>query len=148
VLIRDAIDRDALNVRAARLLPDFCQRPVPQIRHGKEGLCHLVAALPQRVGYLVLQVAGLMIAAELAQRGLIQLKQNLAQLLGFRIAGGKTLSVNLTQRADQGVSVFVADFAILVAMAIVESLICSCCSPLCPHRHHPPAGIERQLPRA
>jgi hypothetical protein len=62
-----------------------------------------------------------MIAAELAQRGLIQLKQNLAQLLGFRIAGGKTLSVNLTQRADQGVSVFVADFAILVAMAIVET---------------------------
>ena len=77
----------------------------------------------QRVGYLVLQVAGLMIAAELAQRGLIQLKQNLAQLLGFRIAGGKTLSVNLTQRADQGVSVFVADFAILVAMAIVETCL-------------------------
>jgi hypothetical protein len=35
----------------------------------------------------VLKIAGLMIAAELLQRRLAQLKQNLAQLLGFRIAG-------------------------------------------------------------
>ena len=35
----------------------------------------------------MLKIAGLMIAAELAQRRLVQLKQNLAQLLGFRIAG-------------------------------------------------------------
>jgi hypothetical protein len=35
----------------------------------------------------VLKIAGLMIAAELSQRRLVQLKQNLAQLLGFRIAG-------------------------------------------------------------
>jgi putative transposase len=55
--------------------------------------------------------------------GSFQLKQNLAQLLGFRIALGKTLSVNLTQRADQGVSVFAADFAILVAVAIVETCL-------------------------
>jgi hypothetical protein len=33
VLIQDAVDYDALNVGAARLLPDFCQGPVPQIRH-------------------------------------------------------------------------------------------------------------------
>src|SRR6202035_827610 len=62
-----------------------------------------------------------MIAAELAQRGLVQLKQNLAEFLGFRIAGRKALSVDLSQRADQGVSVLMADLAILVAVAIVET---------------------------
>ena len=36
-----------------------------------------------------------MIAAELAQRRLVQLKQDFAQLLGRGITGGKTLSVNL-----------------------------------------------------
>ena len=62
----------------------------------------------------------LMIAAKLAQRRLVQLKQNLAQLLGFRITGCETLSV-LTQHADEGVSVLVADFVVLVAVAIVET---------------------------
>ena len=66
-------------------------------------------------------MAGLMIATELAQRRLVQLKQNLAQLLGFRIAGCETLTVNLTQRTDEGVPVFAADFAILVTVAIVET---------------------------
>src|SRR5258707_15361234 len=61
----------------------------------------------------------LMIAAKLAQRRLVQLKQNLAQLLGFRITGCETLSV-LTQHADEGVSVLVADFVVL-AVAIVET---------------------------
>ena len=59
----------------------------------------------------MLQVAGLMIAAELAQRRLVQLKQNLAQLLGFEIAGCETLPIHLSQRADEGVAVLVADFA-------------------------------------
>ena len=44
-------------------------------------------------------MAGLMIAAELAERRLVQLEQNLAQLLGFGIAGCETLSVNLASRA-------------------------------------------------
>lgn len=70
--------------------------------------------LLRRVRDLVLQVAGLVIAAELAQRRLVQLKQNLAQLLGFGIAGCETLSVNLSQRADEDISVFAADLAILV----------------------------------
>jgi hypothetical protein len=48
------------------------------------------AALLRSAGDLVLQVAGLMIAAELAQRGLVQLKQNFAELLSFRIAGCET----------------------------------------------------------
>src|ERR1700730_15784508 len=82
-----------------------------------------IAALLRSVRDLVFQVAGLMIAAELAQRGLVQLKQNLAQLLGFGIASCETLSVNLTQRADQGVSVLVADFAVLVTVAIVETCL-------------------------
>jgi hypothetical protein len=80
-----------------------------------------IAALLRRVRDLVLQMAGLMIAAELAQRRLVELMQNLAQLLGFGIAGCETLSVNLTQCADQGVSVLVAYFAILVAVTIVET---------------------------
>jgi hypothetical protein len=79
-----------------------------------------VAALLRSVCDFVLQVAGLMIAAELAQRRLVQLKQNLAELFGFRIPCGETLSVNLTQRADEGISVLVADFAILVVVAIDE----------------------------
>src|SRR5258708_28526225 len=81
---------------------------------------HIAAALLRSVGDLVLQVAGLMIAAKLAQRRLVQLKQNHAQLLGFRITGCEILSV-LTQHADEGVSVLVADFVVLVAVAIVET---------------------------
>ncbi len=50
-----------------------------------------------------------MIAAELAHRRFVQLKQNFTQLLGFRITGCEALSVNLAQRADEGVSVLVAD---------------------------------------
>jgi hypothetical protein len=51
-----------------------------------------VRALLRSVGDLVLKMAGLMIAAELAQRRLVSLsKQNLAELLGFRITGGKFL---------------------------------------------------------
>src|SRR6185437_14443971 len=66
-------------------------------------------------------MAGLMIAAELAQRRLVQLKQDFAELLGGGITGGKTLSVNLAQRADEGVAVLVADFAVVVAVAIVQT---------------------------
>jgi hypothetical protein len=64
-----------------------------------------------------------MIAPQLAQRGLVQLMQNVAQLLGWGIAGGETLSVNLAQRANEGVAVLVADFAIMVAVAIVETCL-------------------------
>jgi hypothetical protein len=46
------------------------------------------------------------------------LKENIAQFLGFRITGRKTLSVNLTQRADESISMLVADFAVVVAVAI------------------------------
>ena len=72
-----------------------------------------------RLGRSYDQVAGFMIAAELAQRCLVQLKENLAQFLGLRIPSCETLSVNLAQCADQGIAVLVADFAILVAVAIV-----------------------------
>ena len=50
-----------------------------------------------------------MIAAELAHRRFVRLKQNFTQLLGFRITGCEALSVNLAQRADEGVSLLVAD---------------------------------------
>jgi hypothetical protein len=66
-------------------------------------------------------MAGLVIAPELTERRFVQMKKNLAQFFGFRIAGCKTLSVNLTQGADEGVSVLVADFAVVVTVAIVET---------------------------
>ena len=62
-----------------------------------------------------------MIPAELAQRRFVQLQKNLAQFLGIGITGREARSINLAQGADEGVSVLVADFAILVAMAIVET---------------------------
>src|SRR5215471_17912533 len=68
-------------------------------------------------------MAGLMITAELAQRCFVQLKQNLAELLGVRIASRETLAVHLAQCANEGVSVFGADFSVLVAAAIVESCL-------------------------
>jgi len=66
----------------------------------------------------VFEVAGLMIAAELAQRGLVELQQDLAQLLGSGIAGGEALPVDLAQCADEGSAVLVADFAVLVAVIV------------------------------
>jgi hypothetical protein len=64
-----------------------------------------------------------MIAAELAQRRFVQLKKNLAQRFGFRMPGSETLPVNLAQRVDGRVSVFVADFTVVVAVAIVETCV-------------------------
>src|SRR3954467_9445593 len=80
-------------------------------------------SLLRRVRDFVFEVAGLIIAAKLAQRCFVKLKQNLAQLLGCRIAGGEALSVNLAQRANERVSVLVADFAIVVTVAIVETCL-------------------------
>lgn len=66
-------------------------------------------------------MAGLMIAAELAKRGLVQLDQDFAQRLGRWITGGETWSINLAQRADKGVAMLVTDFTVVVAVAIVET---------------------------
>jgi hypothetical protein len=62
-----------------------------------------------------------MIATDLAQGGLVKLKHYLAQFRSSRIPGRKALAVNFTQRLDKGVAVLAADFAILVAMAMVET---------------------------
>jgi hypothetical protein len=85
-----------------------------------------------------------MIAAKLAQRRLIQLKKDFAQLLGRGITGGKALSVNLAQRADEGVAVLVADFAVVVAMAIVETGFAHAALHGARERQHPPAGTKWQ----
>ena len=85
-----------------------------------------------------------MISAELAQRRFVQLKQNLAQLLGCRITSGETLSVNLTQGANEGVSVLVADFAIVVAVAIVETCLAHAALHGAHGRQHPPARTKWQ----
>lgn len=80
-----------------------------------------------------------MIAAELAQRRFVQLQKNLAQCLGFRMASGETLSVNLTQRLDGRVSVFVADITIVVAVAIVETCAAHDALHCAYNDEHPPA---------
>src|SRR5580692_10419573 len=93
------------------------------------------------------QMAGLVIAAELAQRRLVQLKQDFAELLGRGIAGGKTLSVNLAQRADEGVAVLVADFAVVVAMAIVETCLAHVALQWCPRTKASSRGVQMAILR-
>ena len=88
-------------------------------------------------------MAGFIIAAELAERRLVQVKQNLAQLLGCGITGGKTLSVYLTQCADERGSVLVVDFAIVVKMAIAETRLLMLLS-IVPTSKHPPTGAKWQ----
>jgi hypothetical protein len=85
-----------------------------------------------------------MIAAELAQRRFVQLKKNFAQLLGRGITGSKTLSVNLTQGADEGVAVLVAYFAVVVAVAIVETGFAHGALHYADRRKHPPVGPQWQ----
>src|SRR5205823_4396343 len=49
------------------------------------------AVLLGRLNELAMQVAGLMIPPKLAQRCLVQLRQDLAQHIGFGVAGSETL---------------------------------------------------------
>src|SRR5260370_29038685 len=93
-------------------------------------------------------MAGLVIATELAQRGLVQVGQNVAQFLGWGITGRESRSVDLAQRADEGVAVLVADFAILVAVAIVETCLAHTALPGAHGRQHPPAATKWQRVRA
>ena len=83
----------------------------------------------QGVGDLVIEMTGFEVAAKLAQRCLVQVKHDLAQRVGWGIAGGKTLPVNLAQGADQGGPMLVADFAIVVALAIVETRLAHAALP-------------------
>jgi len=53
--------------------------------------------------------------------------------------------VNFAQRADGGVSVFAADFAVPVAVAIVETCLAHAALHCAHRREHPPAGTEWQL---
>ena len=73
----------------------------------------------QGVRDLVIEMTGLVVAAKLAQRCLVQVKHDIAQLVGWGITGGKTLPVNLAQRANRGGAVLMADFTIL--LAVVET---------------------------
>src|SRR3979411_2833921 len=90
-------------------------------------------------------MAGFMIAAELAQRRLVQLKQDFAQLLGRGIAGGKALSVNLAQRAHGGGALLEGEFAVVVATAIVETGFAHAALHGACERQHPPARLRWQL---
>jgi hypothetical protein len=55
------------------------------------------------------------------------------------MASGETLSVNLTQRLDGRVSVFVADITIVVAVAIVETCAAHDALHCAYNDEHPPA---------
>jgi len=92
----------------------------------------------------VLEVTGLVIAAKLAQRSFVELKQHRAQLLGRGITCGKTLPVNFTQGADQRVAVLVTDLAIVVAVAMIETWLAHAVLLCRPTREHPPAGSSWQ----
>src|SRR3954469_13465461 len=87
-------------------------------------------------------MTGLVVAAKLVQRRLIQIRQSLAQLVGWGVTGSKTLPVNLAQRADGGGAVLVADFTIL--LAVVETCLTHAALSLVPPSKHPPAGAKWQ----
>jgi len=105
----------------------------------------LRGALLRSLGDLVFQMAGLVIAAELAQRRFVQIRENRAQLLGVGIAGCETPSVNLAQGADGRTSVFAADFAVPVAVLDIEMCLAHAALPCVRGRQHPPAEIKWQL---
>ena len=86
-------------------------------------------------------MAGFVVTAELAQRSFVQLEKDLAQGPGFRMPGGETLSVNLAQRMDGRISVFVADFTVVVAVAIVETCVAHGALH-CAVGKHPPASTK------
>jgi hypothetical protein len=73
-----------------------------------------VAASLRSVSDFLIQVTGL--TAELAQSRFVELKENLAQFFRFRITGCEALSVNLTQPADEGISVRMAREADIAQM--------------------------------
>lgn len=60
------------------------------------------------------------------------------------IAGCEALSVNLAQRADEGVAVLVADFAVVVAMTIVQTCLAHAALHGGRKRQHPPARLRWQ----
>src|SRR5258705_7296421 len=90
-------------------------------REGKPVPTFSDQALVQGVRDLVIEMTGLVVAAKLAQRCLVQVKKNIVQRVGWGITGGKALPVNLAQRADGGGAVLVADFTIL--LAVVETCL-------------------------
>ena len=58
------------------------------------------------------------------------------------LTGGETLSVNLAQRSDEGVSVLVAYFAIVIAVAIVEACLTHAALPCSRSGQLPPVETK------
>src|SRR4051812_42576215 len=92
------------------------KRPVSKRAVSKRPVSKLLC---RSLGDLLLQVAGFMIAAQLAQRGFVQLRQNLAQGPGVGMPGAETLSIHLAQRLDGDGAVLGADGPVVAA--IVET---------------------------
>ena len=72
--------------------------------------------------------------------GIEIMKHHLAQSVRGGIAGGKALPVDLAQRADQRGAVLVADFAILIALAIVKTWLAHAALPCADGRNILPPG--------
>ena len=120
------------------------QRPATPVDFTNARARKSFESLLRRVRDLVFEVTGRMIPAKLAERRLVQLMQNVTQLLGCGITGGEALAVDLAQRADKRVAVLVADFAIMVAVAIVETCLAHDALSRACGRQHPPAGTKGQ----
>ncbi len=68
----------------------------------------------------VLELPGLVVADQLAQRWLVHFVQNVAELVRICAAFGEIDSVGFAQGADQCVAVLSADFAVLVTMPLED----------------------------
>jgi len=77
----------------------------------------------QRVSDFLLQVAILMIVNELAERGLVEVLQHVAQLGALGLTCRERLSINRAKRGKRGVAMLLADLAVLVAVATVQAVL-------------------------
>src|SRR4030088_1019367 len=87
----------------------------------------------------------LVIAAELAQRSLIELKHYLTQLRGFRIPGGKTLSVILRSVRARVFPCLPLISPSLLRWRLSRPAVLMLLSIVPTPEKHPPAGTEWQL---
>jgi hypothetical protein len=66
------------------------------------------------------------IVHQLRQRLLVDLMETIGELCVGIAAWGKTGTISLAKRADEGVAVLAADLTVLVAVAIIEAGLLHC----------------------
>jgi hypothetical protein len=70
---------------------------------------------------LTVERSGLMIPHQSAERGLVKRLQHMGEFIGILKSFGKIWPVHPPQRADEGVSVLSADFAVVVTVTLIKS---------------------------